>query len=72
MGSHAQPQCQGCACHWHGSMARHSLALRQPCAGKQRLPSPPTGDAQPKVSGAPSAAHSSQALTDRQTNVGRL
>lgn len=46
------------------------MALRQLRAGKQRLPSTPTGDAQRKVSRAPSTAHSSQALTDRQTWVG--
>lgn len=48
------------------------MALCQPYARKQRLPSPPARDAQPKASRAPSIACSSQALTDRQTDVGRL
>lgn len=68
-GSPSRPQCQGCALPL---LRLHGTAVHQPHAGKWWLPSPPTRDAQPEASRAWSTAHSSQALTDRQTDVGRL
>lgn len=52
-------------CPCYSSMAQ---PYTNPTAGKWRLPSPPTGDAQPGASRARSTTHSSQALTDRQTD----
>lgn len=68
--SPSRPQSRDVPCPCHGSLAR--LCHIQPRAGKGRLPSPPTRDAQPEASRARSTAHGSQALTDRQTDVGRL